>query len=165
MKKITSFTINHDYLKRGMYIFCIDGDVIIYDFRMKVPNNPEQDYLADDALHTLEHLFVTYVRNMTYSDDIVYVGPMGCRTGFYFLTRDRISGSDAICLVQDTLHFIIDFTGEISGSKRQECGNYLAHNLDGAKKSHRKCCRLWKHGHRNNCTIQKKYREYKIKSL
>ena len=134
MKKITSFTINHDYLKRGMYVSRIDGDVITYDIRMKMPNNPEGDYLEDNALHTLEHLFATYVRNTAFSDTIIYVGPMGCRTGFYFLTRDTLPGRDAIRLVQETLAFVKDFTGEIPGGTRQECGNYLAHDLEGAKK-------------------------------
>ena len=59
MKQITSFTINHDFLKRGMYISRVDGDVITYDIRMKLPNNAEGDYLEDFALHTLEHLFAT----------------------------------------------------------------------------------------------------------
>lgn len=133
MKQITSFTINHDFLKRGMYISRVDGDVITYDIRMKLPNNAEGDYLEDFALHTLEHLFATYVRNTPASDQIIYVGPMGCRTGFYFLTRDSLSGADAIRLVQETLQFVIDFTGEIPGGKRWECGNYLAHDLEGAK--------------------------------
>ncbi len=133
MKQITSFTINHDKLRRGMYISRIDGDVITYDIRMKLPNNPEGDYLDDLALHTFEHLFATYVRNTTFSDEIVYVGPMGCRTGFYFLTRDTLSGEDAIRLVQETLRYVLDFTGEIPGSKRQQCGNYLAHDLEGAQ--------------------------------
>ena len=81
MKQITSFTINHDYLKPGMYISRVDGDVITYDLRMKLPNNPAGDYLEDNALHTFEHLFATYVRNTPLSDGVVYVGPMGCRTG------------------------------------------------------------------------------------
>lgn len=134
MKTIASFTVNHDTLKRGMYISRVDGDVITYDIRMKAPNNPEQDYLEDNALHTFEHLFATYVRNTPDSDAIVYVGPMGCRTGFYFLTRDTLSKKDAIRLVQETLAFVLQFSGEIPGSKRQECGNYLAHDLAGAKK-------------------------------
>lgn len=133
MKKITSFTINHDYLKPGMYISRIDGDVVTYDIRMKLPNNPAGDYLEDAALHTFEHLFATYVRNTPDSDAIVYVGPMGCRTGFYFLTRDTLSGQDAIRLVQETLRFVQDFSGEIPGGTRQECGNYLSHDLAGAK--------------------------------
>ncbi|MDO4155864.1 MAG: S-ribosylhomocysteine lyase [Oscillospiraceae bacterium] len=133
MKTIASFTVNHNVLKQGMYVSRIDGDVITYDIRMKVPNNPEQDYLENNALHTFEHLFATYVRNTSDSDAIVYVGPMGCRTGFYFLTRDTLSKKDAIRLVQETLAFILQFEGEIPGSKRQECGNYLAHDLSGAK--------------------------------
>lgn len=133
MKTIASFTVNHDVLKRGMYISRVDGDVITYDIRMKMPNNPEQDYLEDNALHTFEHLFATYVRNTPHTDEIVYVGPMGCRTGFYFLTRDTLSHADAIRLVQETLAFVIDFTGEIPGSQKRECGNYLAHDLAGAK--------------------------------
>ncbi len=133
MKTIASFTVNHDVLKQGIYVSRVDGDVITYDIRMKVPNNPEQDYLEDNALHTFEHLFATYVRNTPDSDAIVYVGPMGCRTGFYFLTRDTLSKKDAIRLVQETLAFVLQFEGEIPGSKRQECGNYLAHDLAGAK--------------------------------
>lgn len=133
MKTIASFTVNHNVLKQGIYVSRVDGDVITYDIRMKVPNNPEQDYLEDNALHTFEHLFATYVRNTPDSDAIVYVGPMGCRTGFYFLTRDTLSKKDAIRLVQETLAFILQFEGEIPGSKRQECGNYLAHDLAGAK--------------------------------
>ena len=110
MKQITSFTINHDYLKPGMYISRVDGDVITYDLRMKLPNNPAGDYLEDNALHTFEHLFATYVRNTPLSDGVVYVGPMGCRTGFYFLTRNTVSGADAIRLVQ-----------ELSGSRSGGC--------------------------------------------
>lgn len=120
MKQITSFTINHDYLKPGMYISRVDGDVITYDLRMKLPNNPAGDYLEDNALHTFEHLFATYVRNTPLSDGVVYVGPMGCRTGFYFLTRNTVSGADAIRLVQETLQYVLDFTGEIPG--RQAAG-------------------------------------------
>lgn len=50
------------------------------------------------------------------------------------MTRDTLSKKDAIRLVQETLAFILQFSGEIPGSKRQECGNYLAHDLAGAKK-------------------------------
>lgn len=133
MKTIASFTINHDTLQRGMYVSRVDGDVITYDIRMKQPNNPENDYLENNALHTFEHLFATYVRNTPLSDEVIYVGPMGCRTGFYFLTRDTLSKADAIRLVQETLAFVLQFEGEIPGSQKRECGNYLAHDLAGAK--------------------------------
>lgn len=133
MQRIQSFSINHDYLKRGMYISRIDGDAVTYDIRMKQPNNLAGDYLEDKALHTFEHLFATYVRSSPAAVQILYVGPMGCRTGFYFLTRDSLSGSDAIRLVQETLQYILQFEGEIPGSRRQECGNYLAHDLAGCQ--------------------------------
>lgn len=134
MQRIKSFTINHDFLQPGMYISRIDGDIITYDLRMKLPNNPAGDYLEDNAMHTFEHLFATFVRNSAHADGIIYAGPMGCRTGFYFLTRDTIFGDDAIRLVQDSLTFIADYTGEIPGATRQECGNYLAHDLSGARR-------------------------------
>ena len=89
MKRIESFCVNHDKLKPGMYVSRIDGDAVTYDIRMVVPN--ARVYLENDGLHTFEHLFATYVRNSADSDNIIYVGPMGCRTGFYFITRDCVS--------------------------------------------------------------------------
>ena len=100
MKKIASFSVNHDKLKKGMYVSRIDGDVVTYDLRMKVPN--AGDYLSNGALHTFEHLFATYARNSALSDSVIYVGPMGCRTGFYFLLRDNVSRLDALHLVQES---------------------------------------------------------------
>ena len=129
MKKITSFTINHDYLKRGMYISRIDGDVITYDIRMKMPNNPEGDYLEDNALHTLEHLFATYVRNTAFSDMIIYVGPMGCRTGFYLLLAGDYESKDIVGLMIEMFEFIRDFKGDVPGASPKDCGNYLDMNL------------------------------------
>lgn len=131
MKKIASFTVNHDLLEKGMYVSRIDGDVVTYDIRMKKPN--QGDYLSDGALHTLEHLFATYARNSRWADGVIYVGPMGCRTGFYLLLRDSVSRADALALVRESLAFIAAFSGEIPGSKREECGNYLEHDLAGAK--------------------------------
>ena len=131
MKKIASFTVNHDTLEKGMYISRIDGDVVTYDVRMKKPN--AGDYLCMSAAHTLEHLFATYARNSDVGEHIVYVGPMGCRTGFYLLVRDTVSHSRAIALVQESMAFAKDFVGEIPGNKKEECGNYLDHDLLGAK--------------------------------
>ena len=131
MKKIASFTVNHDTLEKGMYISRIDGDVVTYDIRMKKPNGG--DYFHMSAAHTLEHLFATYARNSKHGDKIVYVGPMGCRTGFYLLTRDTLSHQEAIELVRESMRFAQDFEGEIPGNKREECGNYLDHDLLGAK--------------------------------
>ena len=133
LKKIKSFTINHQILKKGMYISRIDGDCVTYDLRLKFPN--QGDYVAQPALHTLEHLIATFVRSSTASEQVVYFGPMGCRTGFYFLLRDNVSRLDALHLVQESFAFIRDFEGEIPGSRREECGNYKEHDLKGAKET------------------------------
>lgn len=132
MNKIASFTVNHDTLQKGMYISRIDGDVVTYDIRMKLPNGG--DYLQMSAAHTLEHLFATYARNSQFGEHVIYVGPMGCRTGFYFLVRDKMSHEQAIALVKESMAFARDFEGEIPGNKKEECGNYLDHDLAGAKK-------------------------------
>ena len=131
MKKIASFTVDHNKIDKGMYISRIDGDVITYDVRMKKPNGG--DYLPYAAAHTIEHLFATFARNTAFSDSIIYVGPMGCRTGFYFLTRDSVSHAEAISIVLDSMKFIKDFEGEIPGTTAEECGNYKEHDLVGAK--------------------------------
>ena len=133
MEKIASFTVNHDRLEKGMYVSRTDGDVITYDIRMKKPNGG--DYLGNGELHTFEHLFATYARNSEYGRQVIYVGPMGCRTGFYLLLRDAVSGLEAIRLVQEAFGFIRDFEGEIPGSRREECGNYREHDLAGARRT------------------------------
>ncbi|MDE6775459.1 MAG: S-ribosylhomocysteine lyase [Ruminococcus sp.] len=132
MKKIASFQVDHTKFGIGMYISRVDGDVVTYDVRMVRPNGGT--YISNPSLHTIEHLFATYTRNSRYSESIIYVGPMGCRTGFYLLTRDDMSGSDAISLVRDAYRFIAEFSGEIPGCSAVECGNYLEHDLESAKK-------------------------------
>ncbi len=143
MKTIASFTVDHDKLEKGMYVSRVDGDVITYDIRMVKPNGGV--YLPNPAMHTFEHLFATYVRNSAFSDQIIYVGPMGCRTGFYFLTRDAMSGEQAIALVRECFAFIAAFEGKIPGSERKECGNYLEHDLSGAKAVAADMCQVLEH--------------------
>lgn len=143
MKTIASFTVDHDKLEKGMYVSRVDGDVITYDIRMVKPNGGV--YLPNPAMHTFEHLFATYVRNSAFSDQIIYVGPMGCRTGFYFLTRDAMSGEQVIALVRECFAFIAAFEGKIPGSERKECGNYLEHDLPGAKAVAADMCQVLEH--------------------
>lgn len=143
MKTIASFTVDHDKLEKGMYVSRVDGDVVTYDIRMVKPNGGV--YLPNPAIHTFEHLFATYVRNSAFSDQIIYVGPMGCRTGFYFLTRDAMSGEQAIALVRECFAFIAAFEGKIPGSERKECGNYLEHDLPGAKAVAANMCQVLEH--------------------
>ena len=130
LQKIQSFQIDHTKLDRGMYISRIDGDIITYDIRMKKPNS--EPVLENGALHTIEHLFATFVRSSALTANIVYFGPMGCRTGFYFITRG-ISHSEAIRLAKEAFDFTAGFEGEIPGAALKECGNYLDHDLAGAK--------------------------------
>lgn len=132
MERIASFCVDHTKLEPGMYLSRQDGDVMTWDVRMKKPNAGE--YLSTGSAHTIEHLFATYARNSEYGHGIVYVGPMGCRTGFYLLTRG-LSHQDAIRLMQETYQFIADYDGEIPGCSEIECGNYLEHDLAGAKRA------------------------------
>ena len=140
MNKIASFTVNHDKLDRGMYLSRIDKSIVTYDIRMKKPNGG--DYLGAGELHTFEHLFATYARNSSVSGSVIYVGPMGCRTGFYLLVTDDVSHEKAIGLVKESLRFIAEFEGEIPGSHREECGNYLEHDLPGAKRTAREMLKV-----------------------
>ena len=129
LKKIKSFEVDHRKIKRGMYISRIDGNITTYDIRMVIPNSG--DYLENDGIHTFEHLFATFMRNSDYSENVVYVGPMGCRTGFYLLMKD-IADEIAINLVRNAMDFISKYTGDIPGATEKECGNYKEHNLEKA---------------------------------
>ena len=131
MDRIASFCIDHDKLLPGIYISRIDRDIVTYDIRMRRPNIPP--FLENAALHTLEHLFATFARNSQWKDHVIYFGPMGCRTGCYFLVRD-MKESDVIQLIQQMFQQIANFKGIVPGTTAVECGNYLEHDLAGAKK-------------------------------
>ena len=131
MKRIASFCINHDTLTEGMYTSRVDGDVVTYDIRMVKPNHGV--YLDPPAAHTFEHLFATYVRNTKYSDEVVYVGPMGCRTGCYIVLFGNLTAEDVLPTVIEMCDFVIGFEGEIPGARPEQCGNYLEQNLSLAK--------------------------------
>lgn len=130
MEKIKSFQVDHTKIGKGMYISRIDGDITTYDIRMVKPNTPP--YLENSGLHSFEHLFATYLRNSDVSKNIIYVGPMGCRTGFYLITRG-LSNSKVINKTIDSMKFISEYNGELPGNSKTECGNYLDHNLSKAK--------------------------------
>lgn len=130
LRQIASFQVDHRKMDRGIYLSRKDGDVLTYDLRMKKPN--AGNYLSVPALHTIEHLFATYARSSELSDKVVYVGPMGCRTGFYLLLRSP-SGREAIDLALRSFEFIASFSGAIPGASEAECGNWKDHDLAGAK--------------------------------
>ena len=136
MDKIASFTIDHNRLLRGIYVSRKDnvgGDVVTtFDIRMKEPNR--EPTLHPGALHTIEHLAATYLRNdAEWKDRIVYWGPMGCLTGNYLLMRGDLQSRDIVELMQRTFRFVADFEGEIPGAAAKDCGNYLLHDLPMAR--------------------------------
>ena len=127
MEKIPSFSKNHDELKRGLHECGTAHGVTTWDLRFKTPNGG--DYLDIAAMHTIEHLIATIVRNSAHKDDIIYFGPMGCRTGCYLLLAGDYDSVDIVPLITDMFAFIRDFRGEIPGAKAKDCGNYLDQNL------------------------------------
>ena len=143
MKKIPSFTINHNTLLRGIYVSrkdSVGGDTVTtFDIRMKEPNR--EPALHPGALHTIEHLAATYLRNdAEWKDRIVYWGPMGCLTGNYLLMRGDLEPRDIVDLMRRTFRFVADFEGEIPGAEPQDCGNWLFHDLPMARWESRKYC-------------------------
>ncbi len=131
MNRIPSFSIDHTKLKRGVYLSRQDDDVMTWDVRMKEPNHG--DYLSQGAIHTIEHLFATCARNGQYKDGIIYIGPMGCRTGMYFLTRG-LSNEEVLDCIRACYRFMSTYEGEIPGAKEAECGNWRDHDLAGCRR-------------------------------
>ena len=136
MKKIASFTIDHIRLKRGIYVSrqdSIGNDVVTtFDIRMKEPNR--EPALSPCALHTIEHLAATFLRNHpVWADRIVYWGPMGCLTGNYLLLKGNLTSTDILPLITETFSFIANFDGEVPGASARDCGNYLLMNLPEAR--------------------------------
>ena len=125
MERIKSFQINHNVLVPGFYISREDDNVITYDLRMRKPN--AGDYMSNAAMHSLEHMFATYARNSALTDKIIYFGPMGCQTGFYFLAKD-LAPVEVFELTIEILEDIVAYEGPVFGASAIECGNYA--NLD-----------------------------------
>lgn len=132
MDKITSFTVDHKKLTPGIYVSRRDGDITTYDLRMKKPNGG--DYLTDLQIHSFEHLLATFMRNGSEKDNIIYVGPMGCRTGFYLLIRSHDDEKTLSSLIE-ALDGIAAYDGAMPGASESECGNYRELSLEEGKKT------------------------------
>ena len=130
-KKIASFSVDHDIITEGIYVSRIDGDVTTYDLRTRVPN--AGDYMDNLTMHSVEHMFATFVRSSEISDRVIYFGPMGCQTGFYLLVRNA-ENREVLSVVKSTLEKIVSYDGEMFGAKREECGNYKNLDLSAAKR-------------------------------
>ena len=130
VKRITSFSVDHDFILPGIYVSRIDGDVTTYDLRTRRPNC--DDFMDNITMHSLEHMFATYIRNSDMSDKILYFGPMGCRTGFYLLVRD--ADNEAVLQTVKSVLSVIAYEADVMfGAERKECGNYKELSLESAK--------------------------------
>ena len=134
MEKIPSFSKDHDKLSQGLHECGTANGVTTWDLRFKKPN--QGDYLSPKSAHTIEHVLATLLRNSARKADIVYFGPMGCLTGFYLLTVN-MNYCEVSELLKESFALALHIE-EIPGNKREECGNYLFHDLDGAKEECKK---------------------------
>ncbi len=130
MKRIASFTVDHDYIVPGMYISRIDGDIVTYDLRTRRPNMG--NYMSDLTMHSVEHMVATLIRNSDIGSEVIYFGPMGCQTGFYLLVRDAVSPERVYEMLCDVLAAVAN-EPEMFGASQKECGNYRNLSLDAAK--------------------------------
>lgn len=138
MERIASFTVDHTTLLPGLYLSRRDGDIVTFDLRFKKPNTG--DLLTNSEMHSAEHLIATLLRNSAEKDAVIYFGPMGCQTGFYFLFDNRLlSCEGAIDLLKEVFAAAADFQGEMPGKSPAECGNYI--NLD--VETGRRVCRFY----------------------
>ncbi len=128
--RIASFTVDHDLITPGIYISRIDADVVTYDLRTRTPNTGA---LMDNAtMHSVEHMFATYIRAGAIGEKVLYFGPMGCQTGFYLLVRD-CEKETVVKEILSVLCAIVSHEGEMFGASRKECGNYKNLSLALAK--------------------------------
>lgn len=138
MEKIASFTVNHNVLVPGLYLSRRDGDVTTFDLRFKKPNTG--DLLSNSQLHSVEHIIATLLRNSRARDAVIYFGPMGCQTGFYFLFDSRrLSDEQAVELLKAVFARAAVYDGPMPGNSAVECGNYVNLSLDEA----RTCCAFY----------------------
>lgn len=131
VKRISSFSVDHDLIEAGIYVSRIDGDITTYDMRTRKPNMG--DYMDNVTMHSVEHMFATYVRSSAIGDRVIYFGPMGCRTGFYLLVRNA-DNEEVLSIVKSVLSKISLEATQMFGATRTECGNYRELDLDAAKR-------------------------------
>ena len=136
MERIASFSVDHTKLLPGLYVSRADSrdgvTVTTFDLRVTAPNR--ESVMSTACMHTIEHIGATYLRNSRAAGDIIYFGPMGCRTGFYLVMFGALTADDVLPLVRETFEFIAAYEDEIPGAKPAECGNYADQDQDAAKK-------------------------------
>lgn len=146
MKKIESFKIDHRLLKPGIYVSRVEqcGNCFITTFDIRVKEPKKYQYIPSDATHTIEHICATYFRTESYlRNNVVYFGPMGCLTGFYLVLKNKkpFLPENVWWEVSNAFKKVVEWEGEIPGATEEECGNYLLHNLEGAKEHAKEFCK------------------------
>ncbi|MBE6702473.1 MAG: S-ribosylhomocysteine lyase [Ruminococcaceae bacterium] len=130
MKRIASFSVDHNKIGVGMYISRVDADITSFDLRTRIPN--AGNYMDTVTMHSVEHMLATFLRNGEIGEKVIYFGPMGCRTGFYLLTRD-LPPQQVLEALKKALAQTLAHDGEVFGASRQECGNYKELDITAAK--------------------------------
>ncbi len=130
VRRISSFSVDHDFISEGIYVSRIDGDITTYDLRTRKPNCG--DYMDNITMHSVEHMLATYLRNGAIGADVIYFGPMGCRTGFYLLVRNA-DNETVLSALKEALRKTAEDSFEMFGATQKECGNFRELSLDAAK--------------------------------
>ncbi len=135
MERIESFRIDHEKLEAGLYVSRIDkrGEACATTFDLRFTRPNREPVMDMPAVHTVEHLGATFLRNSERKDEVIYFGPMGCRTGFYLVMFGALSSEDVFLLVSKMCKYILAFEGPIPGATPKECGNFSEQNLNMAK--------------------------------
>lgn len=135
---VASFEVDHDKMLKGVYVSRVDKvgeeSLTTFDLRMKLPNN--ETVLENGSIHTIEHLMAVWLRTQSgdFANSVVYVGPMGCRTGMYLILKGLPTPKEIVPVLVDLFSYIESFEGDVPATTSKECGNYRDHDLDGAKK-------------------------------
>lgn len=133
-ENVESFTLDHTKVKAPFVRKCSvykgeKGDIITkFDIRFTQPNESE---MQSEGIHTLEHLMATYMRD--YTDNIIDLSPMGCRTGFYLTVWGEPTASEIAEIVTKSLGDVLN-SDSIPAENPVQCGNYKLHSLELAKK-------------------------------
>ncbi|MBQ7566398.1 MAG: S-ribosylhomocysteine lyase [Oscillospiraceae bacterium] len=135
MELIQSFSVDHTAIIPGIFVSRTDavggGTVTTYDVRLKRPN--KEPVIDVAAMHTLEHIVATALRNdPEWKDEVVYWGPMGCLTGFYLILKGSRAPREVCAPVLSAFRSVADAT-EVPGATAVSCGHYLMHDLAMAK--------------------------------
>lgn len=133
MQKVESFKLDHTkvrapYIRKCCVLDGAKGDKVTkFDLRFLQPN---ADTFGTAAIHGLEHLLATYLRETL--DNIIDLSPMGCRTGFYLIMWEEVEPQTVKQGLEKALKMVLE-SDKMPAATAVECGNYKDLSLFGAK--------------------------------